>query len=152
VGDGVLKDKMAMTLPGFESWRAVKINECKTDDLLKFINDKRNSDLHSGFRPLVFAMQAYAFSNSNVGVAPSPSAVLRIDGTGPYWIVDPETPQERRNPCELQEGYTFTVAHIDPPLMHRGTPLPSSDPVTVCALAEKYYAELLFEARSTFGR
>ena len=152
VGDAVLKDKMAMALSGFKSWRDVKIIECKNDDLLKFINDKRNSDLHSGFRPLVFMMQAFAFSNRNVGVARSPSAVLQVDGTGPYWIVDPQTPQERRIPCELREGYKFTVAIVDPPLVHRGIPLPSSDPINICALAEKFYAELLFEARSMFGR
>jgi len=152
VGDAVLKNKKAMTIPGFKSWRDAKIDECKNDDLLKFINDKRNSDLHSGFRPLVFMMQALAFSTRNLGVAPSPSAVLQVDGTGPYWIVDPQTPQERRIPCELREGYKFTVAIVDPPLVHRGIPLPSSDPINICALAEKFYAELLFEARSMFGR
>jgi hypothetical protein len=152
VGDAVLKDQAARKLPSFERWREAKKNECKNDDLLKFINDKRNTDLHSGFCPLAFTMHTYAFSNENVGAVPFPGAPLYIDGRGPYWIVEQGTPRERQIPCELREGYVFTVAIIDPPMTHRGKPLPSSDPVTVCALAEEYYAELLFEARSKFGR
>jgi len=151
VGDAVLKNRLASKINGFRDWRARKTDECKNDNLLKFINDRRNEDLHNAVRRLSFTMHACAFSNENAR-APSPGASFWMDGTGPYWIEYQGTPSERRIPYEPREGYVFTVAIITPPTTHRGKPLASSDPVTVCTLAEQYYAELLSEARSKFGR
>ena len=47
---------------------------------------------------------------------------------------------------------TFAVAVVDPPHAHRGKPLPSIDPITICATSLRFYEELLFEAKSRFGR
>ena len=151
VGDAVLKEKKLEMVLGFHSWKATKIRECKHDDLLKFVNDTRNADLHNGLCPLAFMMHITRLTNQ-AGSAPFPGALLRVDGTGPYWIINQGTPLERRVQYESQEGYVYTVAITNPPMTHLGRLLPANDPVTVCSLAETYYAELLFEARSTFDR
>lgn len=148
IGDAILKDKAANKLPGFEEWREEKKDECKNDNLMKFINDRRNDDLHAGDRSLSFTMNAHEFSSGGVGIKPFIGATLRIDGTGPYWI-NMENPDER-HPCKVQKGFVFTASIVNPPTMHMGKPLPSSDPVTVCDMAEKYYTELLREARHLF--
>lgn len=54
IGDAILKDKTANTHSEFNRWRNSKIQECKSDDLLKFINDTRKADLHEGRCPLLF--------------------------------------------------------------------------------------------------
>jgi hypothetical protein len=84
VGDAVLKDKEAIKMAGFPAWRELKKTECKNDPLLKFINDRRNGDLHAGDSPLVFTMHPFSFNSMAVGTAPSPTASLFVDGTGPY--------------------------------------------------------------------
>lgn len=150
VGDAVLKDKSACRLAGFVEWRERKKRECQADELLRFINDRRNSDLHEGFSPLTFAMQAFAFSSDSTGGVPAPSATLLIDNTGPYWLVEQGTARERRVPCTLRQGFLVTVAVRDPPGTHKGKPLPSRDPVTLCEVAERFYAELVFEAKTRF--
>lgn len=151
VGDAVLKENKLRNDVGFNNWKKVKKNECYKDDLLKFINDKRNSDLHEGLIPLVFTMHVFALSNNNIEGVPFPGAQLRIDGTGLFWIVDQGKLEERRVPCDLKDGYKFTAAVIDPPRFHKGKPMPKTDPISICATSERYYAELLFEARNRFG-
>ena len=148
VGDAVLKDKEANKLPAFRKWRETKKDECRNDDLMKFINDRRNDDLHEGDSPLTFAMHPRTFVITGAVPTLPKGAVLRVNGTGPYWII-PSTPDER-HPYVIQDGCVFTVAIIDPPTMHRGRPLTASDPVTICATAEKYYTDLLREARRLF--
>lgn len=148
VGDAVLKDKDANKLSAFRKWRETKKDECKNDDLMKFINDRRNDDLHEGDGCLSFTMHPYKFSSEDVGTALPPGAVLRVSGTGAYWIA-PATPDDR-HPCAIPDGAVFTVAIIDAPTVHKGKPLTGSDPVTICATAERYYTELLREARRLF--
>ena len=147
VGDAVLKDEAANKLPGFKDWRKAKKDELENDDLMEFINQRRIDDFHFGQRYLEFTMN-YGFPSGGVGVVPFKGAVLHINGTGLYWI-NPDIPDER-HPYQVQKGFVFTVAIINPPTMHRGKPLSSSDPVTVCAMGEKYYTELLREARRLF--
>jgi len=150
VGDAVLKDNEANKLPGFDSWRELKKTECKNDDLLRFINDRRNDDLHAGYSPLTFTMHPFSFSSSSIRAVPSPTAALLIDGTGPYWLVDQGTPRERQVPCETLEGIVFTVAIANPPATHQGSVFAATDPLTLLCLGEEYQANLLFEARSRF--
>jgi hypothetical protein len=151
VGDAVLKDQEANKQAGFQKWRNSKKNECKNDDLLRFINDRRNADLHEGYSPLAFTMHPFSFNSETVGPAPSPAANLFVDGTGPYWIVDQGTPHERRLPVESMGNVLFSVAIVNPPTMHLGSALPSTEPGAILRLAEGYYANLLFEARQTFA-
>lgn len=99
IGDAVFKNKLAARLAGFVVWREAKRSFCKNDELLKFIADQRNSDLHEGESPLTYAMQALAFSSEMVGQAPTDDAVLLMDGSGPYWLVAQGTALERRVPC-----------------------------------------------------
>jgi len=156
VGDAVLVTSRNQTKieerekrwPGFKNWRKEKISECRSDELMKFIDARRNDDLHEGDRCLSFTMHPYNFSSERVGAALPPGAALRVSGTGAYWIF-PDTPDER-HPYVVQDGSVFTAAIINPPTMHKGEPLPSTDPVTVCAMAEKYYTELLREVRRLF--
>ena len=142
VGDAVLKDKAANKLPGFGKWREEKKDECKNDDLMKFINNRRNDDLHAGDRSLSFTMHPHKFSSESVGVKPIIGATLRINGTGPYWIVDQGTPQERRVRCKCPQGVTYTVAIIDPPNSHKGKSLSSSNPAKVFNLVPFPLTEL----------
>lgn len=151
VGDAVLKDKGANKLTGFPAWRESKKTECKNDALLEFINDRRNSDLHEGCSPLVFTMHPFSFNSGAVGSPPSPTASLFVDGSGPYWLIDQGTPFERQVPCEMLAGVAFTVAITNPPAKHLGRILRSTDPVSLLSLAEAYYANLLFEAKSKFA-
>jgi len=134
--------------PGFKKWRQEKVRECKNDPLMCFVNDQRNADLHEGDSPLTFTMHPCTFVITGAVPALPKGAVLRINSTGPYWII-PSTPDER-HPYVIQDGCVFTVAIIDPPTMHRGRPLTASDPVTICATAEKYHTDLLREARRLF--
>ncbi len=150
IGDAILKNKAAMELNGFKSWRELKKKECMNDDLLLFLNDRRNNDLHEGASSLAFVMHPFSFSSESVGAAPSPAATLLIDGTGPHWLVDQGTPRERRLPCEQIQGVKFTVAVVTPPPKHLGSVLQNPDPVTLINLAEAYYANLLYEARNKF--
>jgi len=151
VGDAVLKNKEARKMPGFSNWRELKKKECLNDELLRFLNQRRNDDLHEGFSPLSFVMHPFCFTTETVGAAPSPTAILFIDGTGPHWLVDQGTPHERRLSCGPLKGIAFTVAVANPPAMHLGKILPGTDPVMLLILAEAYYANLLFEARSKFA-
>ncbi len=150
VGDAVLKDKEALNLSGFNSWRESKKTECKNDPLLKFINDKRNSDLHTGDSPLSFTMHAFAFDSTVLGAPPSSTAILLIDGTGPYWVVDKGSPDERREPCKEIGHIAFTVRVVNAPSTHLGIALPSTDPITLLSLGKRYYANLIFEAKKAF--
>ena len=150
VGDAVLKDKEAIKLTAFKAWRELKKDECKNDSLLKFINDRRNGDLHAGDSPLVFTMHPFSFNSMDLGAPPSPTATLLVDGTGPYWVVDQGSPRERRVPCKEIGHVVFTVAVVNAPDTHLGIALPSTDPVVILGFGEKYYANLLFEAKKTF--
>lgn len=150
VGDAVLKDKEALKLPGFSSWRESKKTECKNDPLLKFINDKRNSDLHAGDSSLSFTMHPFAFDSTALGAPPSSTAILLVDGTGPYWLIDEGSPGERRVPCKKIWHIAFTVTVANAPHTHLGIALPSTDPITLLGFGEKYYANLIFEAKKAF--
>ena len=148
VGDAIRNDATANKLPDFKEWIKAKIAECMSDELMTFIRDRRNSDLHEGECPFSFRMHPCTFVITDVVPTLPKGAVLRVNGTGPYWIL-PNTLDER-HPYEIPNGAVFTVAIIDPPTMHKGKPLTASDPVTICAMAEKYYTELLREARHLF--
>jgi len=152
VGDAVLKDKRAQQVSGFQEWRELRILECRSDELLKFVNDQRNSDLHEGLSCLTFAMQTWRFSSDDIRGAPSPGAILFLDSTGPYWLVEQGTPRERRVACANPKGYLLSVAVARPPTTHKGRPFTSRDPVSLCEIAESYYAELLFEAKTRFAK
>jgi hypothetical protein len=152
IGDAILKNKEALELPCFVKWKKNKISFCKTDDLMTFINDRRNDDIHEGNYCLQFTMNSHVFSSENVGDEPTPSSVLRIDAKGPYWVVDKGTPDERIETCKNIDGLTFTASIINPPVMHNGNPLKTSDPVTIYNLALHYYADLLWEAKNKFGK
>ena len=152
VGDAVFKDKLADPLPGFAAWRKAKISFCKDDQLLKFIEDQRNFDVHEGATPLTFAMQAWAFSSEMTGPAPADDAVLLVDGSGPYWLVARGTSRERRVPCVFRPGFQVTVALADPPETHQGRPLQFRDPLSICVVAERFYSHLVFEAKGRFGQ
>lgn len=150
IGDAVFKNELAAQLPGFAAWREAKISFCKDDELLKFIADQRNFDVHEGATPLTFAMQAWAFSSAMTGPAPADDAVLLVDGSGPYWLVAQGTSRERRVPCVIRPGFQVTVALGDPPATHKGRPLQSRDPLSICILAERFYSDLVFEAKGRF--
>lgn len=152
IGDAVLKSKNAESQPGFKDWRSAKIRECRNDELLRFINNTKNTDFHEGFSPLIFFMCPFSFRSNAVGPAPSPIASLRIDGTGPYWIADPGTPDERRLPVSSVQNVGFNVAIADPPENHLGKSLSSTAPVKVLCLALDYYKNLTFEAKTKFAR
>jgi len=135
--------------PGFKKWREERIRECRSDDLMKFIEKWRNADLHAGDCPLSFVMYPHnKLEIAGVDAALPRGATLCANATGIYWIFS-DTPDER-HPYVIQDGCVFTVAIIDPPTMHKGKPLTSTDPDTVCATAEKYYTDLLREARRLF--
>ena len=150
VGDAVFKDKLANTLPGFPAWRKAKISVCKDDELLKFIADQRNFDVHEGATPLTFAMQAWAFSSAMTGPTPADDAVLLVDGSGPYWLVARGTSRERRVPCVIRPGFQVSVALADPPAAHQGRPLQPRDPLSICVVAERFHSDLVFEAKERF--
>jgi len=151
IGDAIIKNKNANTLPGFGSWRDSKKTECQNDSLLRFINEARNADLHEGRCPLLFTMHPFSFESDRVGPAPSTNAVLVIDGRGPQWIIDRGTPNERRSPVEPNGIIYYTVAISNPPVIHLQNPLSSTTPTAILHQAESYYSRLLYEARSTFA-
>lgn len=151
IGDAVLKDGSARHLPRFRVWREEKKDFCRHDELLKYIAERRNADVHNGFTALTFAMHAISFSSDAVGAPPSDDALLMIDGMGPYWVVGKDTPSERRLRCEVRSGYRVNVGLASPPSVHQGRPIPSRDPVTVCGLGMLFYESLVFEAKQRFG-
>lgn len=151
IGDAVLKNSEAKKQAGFPPWKELKKSECQNDELLRFINDRRNSDLHNGCSPLTFSMHPFAFNSGAVGAVPSSTASLFIDGTGPHWLVDQGTARERQVACEASQGVAFTVAVANPPIRHLGSILQSTDPIALLRVAEQYYANLVFEARSRFA-
>lgn len=145
--DIILKDLEANAHSAFHPFRKAKMRQCKSDELIRFINKNRNSDLHAGNGPLVYTMYPIAFDTANLGPAPTESAILRVDGTGPYWIIHFRTPHERRVAVQSAGQVRFNVAIANPPRTHLQQPVSPNDPISVLHLAETYYANLLHEAR-----
>lgn len=150
VGDAILKDRDANKLPGFQIWRDTRKLECMGDDVLKFINDRRNSDLHEGNTSLVFAMHPRSFNSERVRTSMPPGTTLYVGGTGTYWITGRGTPDDRRVPCEGLQDYYISAAVLDPPTSHLGRPVQSDDPVSICEMALRYYELMLWDARKQF--
>lgn len=138
----------------FRNWKEEKIKNHKAlneGELINFIKEKRIADFHYGVSTLAFTMYGHNFSTNDLGRKPSPDATWIINGKGIFWIINKGTPEERLIPCEINEGCTFAVAIINPPTLYLHKPLPSTDPISICITALKYYEELLFEAKNKFG-
>ena len=151
VRDSVIKDDEARKVARFDARTRSKTSECKSDDLMKFTNDRRNLDLHAGHNYLVSTTHVFSLDDNTLGAPPSSGAALVLDGTGPSWLVDQGTPDERHLPCKMPDGsVTFSVAIATPPATHLGSALTETDPITILKVAMDYYARLLHEAKSKF--
>lgn len=96
-------------------------------------------------------MEGFRFDSNSIERKQYVNAELRIDGTGPYWILSKDTVNERRESVKIHEGYTISVAINRPPTTHKGKILSQNDPLSICLIARQYYAEFLFEALTMFG-
>jgi hypothetical protein len=157
VGEAILNDQKSSKLGNLMEWKSSKMKEFEADELLQFIRNWRRHDFHSSSKSsssLTFVMQAYAISlsNSTTGAPPEPGATLLLNEKGLYWRIEQGTAREHEVPYVPRPGFYVTVAVPNPPATHQGKPLPSRDPVTLCALAEKFYAEMLFEAKTKFAK
>jgi len=163
VGDATLKLNEKVELKQlFDKHKIVKYIEWKTgiedfhktlneNEVIGFVHKSRIDNFHFGMSPISYALHGFNFSTDELGKKPSPDATWIIDGKGIFWLVNAGTPKERRIPCEIKDGFTFTASIINPPTMHLKKVLPSNDPITVCEIALNYYEELLFEAKKKFG-
>jgi hypothetical protein len=136
----------------FEEWYNAKQEEMKQDDMLRFMHDVRTADTHKGEHPLHFAQQLVGGFLAGPSEAPVPGAEM-VFYNGFYWVVDKDTPRERRLPLPVGGGALQMLVRFEyaPPL-HRNKPLIQNDPVTVCQLTLTYMEELVYEARATFPR
>jgi hypothetical protein len=138
----------------YKEWVKGKISLHKSlnnGEVIDFVRVTRIDNFHFGMSPISYALHGFNFSTDELGKKPSPDATWIIDGKGIFWLVNAGTPKERRIPCEIKDGFTFTASIINPPTMHLKKVLPSNDPITVCEIALNYYEELLFEAKKKFG-
>jgi len=139
-------------LQGFDSWYAPKQEQMRSDDLLRFIHESRTEDFHEGGHRLHFSTHIHSLSTESIGPPPHPSAVIAIGADGPFWVVHQGTVNERRIPIIQGSNHTVQVRIKNPPRMHKGVPLTTSDPVSLCEAAAQFMAELIHEARSVFER
>ncbi len=130
-------------IPGFEEWYNGKQQEMGGDELLKFICDARDEDVHEGKHRLDFGTHIQHLSLDAAGPPPSPGAALVMGREGPLWIVDRGTPQERRIPIKKGGVWTTWVSMKGAPTVHLGKSLERNDPLTVAQLALDYYASVL---------
>lgn len=142
--------KEGKPLEGFSDWYNRKQEEMKGDELLRFIHQARTQDFHEGKHRLHFGTHIQHLS---IGAEPPPSknAAFVIGADGPFWIVDEGTSRERKIPFKAA-SYTVRVTCDCPPSMHLGKKLDTDDPVTICELATAYFENLVYEAKTKFGK
>lgn len=136
---------------GFEDWYGVKQSEMRGDELLRFIHDSRNADVHQGRHSLKFTgAEIGMFETDKAGPPPADNSVMVIGIEGPYWIVDHGTPNERRVPIRQGGNWTIHVAIENPPKTHLGHALTQTNPITLCRTALEYFHQLVIDARVEF--
>jgi len=138
-------------ISGFNDWYALKQQEMRDDELLRFVHEARNEDFHEGKHRLTFSTYIDHFSVKQAGSPPSPNAKLVAGAEGLFWIVDEGTPRERRIPIKRGGRFVIMASIAKAPTMHRGKPLQANDPVTICKITLDYLSELVHEAISRFG-
>lgn len=142
--------KEGKRVPGFSDWYAIKQEEMKQDELLKFLHNARTEDFHEGKHRLSFTMSIGLIRANDFGNPPSPDSKLTISGDGPYWIMHPGTPRERRIPATGKGGYQLEVSLNNPPSTHLGKQIIINDPVTICKIADLYFTNLIAETLEKF--
>lgn len=154
VRDATLGIQKFLRSENFKEWVTSKNREIRDDELLWFMGGRRDKNLHQGLDLLTFVMHPYAISlnSSTASSPPEPDATLIVEERGIFWRVKQNTPHEHLVPYTPRPGYYVTVAVANPPATHRGKPLPSRGPITLCALTEKFYAEMLFDGKTKFAK
>ena len=139
-------------IPGFAKWYEAKQAELKSDPLMRFFHEARTDDFHEGKDRLRFATHVGHLSTKDAGPPPTPDAAFVLGPEGPHWLVGKGTVEERLIPIQGGGSYSISVSLAQPPTMHCGKELPSTDPLSLCLAASTYLAALLHEARSVLDR
>ena len=135
---------------GFGDWYEPKRYEMKGDELLRFIHESRKEDFHEGAHPLCFCSEISYVNTGGPEDRPHPDAAMIAGAQGAFWVVDAGTPKERRIPVKKQGSYKVVVSIENPPATHRGQPLSTQNPISLCRVALDYMAELVHEAKTIF--
>lgn len=138
-------------LDGFQAWYEDKQNEMKADELLRFMHDARTDDFHEGKHRLIFPAGHLAHFSTNEEERPPNATGFVYGAEGPFWVIDGGTPRERRVPVK-SAIYSYAVAVENAPSTHKGQPLESNDPVSICETTLAYMEGLVYKARERFGR
>ncbi len=138
-------------IPRFNDWYALRQEEMRNDELLRFIHEARTEDFHEGKHKLSFSTGIVHFSSDQAGPPPSKNAAMVIGADGPFWLVDEGTPRERRIPIKQGGIWATGVGIKNAPTKHRGETLERNDPITICRVALVYFSELVHEATQSFG-
>jgi hypothetical protein len=141
-GDGRLTE--------FSQWRKEKLRERQEPGgLLQFVETARDADVHEGKHQLLFpSLQFSADSLSDSNGPPGTTAIV-INPDGPFYLVDTDTPLNRRIPVEAGQG-TVRVFLAAPIEHHLGEELTEVNPLAVARIAVQYYALYLWEAKEKF--
>jgi hypothetical protein len=108
-------------LPDFPQWREAKWAEIEGDELLSYLHDARIDDFHKARRPVV-ATAAYIdhLNTADLGEPPE-GAALVMGADGPSWLLDADTPRERKVPLTAGGAWSVAVQLTAPPYLTPGT-------------------------------
>jgi hypothetical protein len=138
-------------LSDYGDWCKAKLKERQEPgSLLEFVENARDADVHEGKHQLQFPGVHIGLGMISPANGPPGTSSVVINPDGAYYLVDMNTPIQRRVP--ILDGITSTIqVSLATPLMHhRGEALAESDPIAVARTALNYYAELLWEAKENF--
>lgn len=138
--------------PGFRQWHDGKRTAMKNDDLMRFVLDARDEDLHEGRHRLLFSTHLEHFDTGKAEPPPGGYPATIVFGReGPTYVVDERKPTERRVPIHTGGSWTTSVQIYNAPNKHRGKSLAASDPLSLCGAAIAYLGELVHEAETRFS-
>jgi hypothetical protein len=137
-------------LSDYAHWCRAKLREQQEPgSLLEFVETARDEDVHEGTHRLLFPGFTLGSATISSGNGPPGTSAVVISNDGPFYIVDANTPMQRRVPVE-GVTMTVTVALATPLTHHLGQPLAETDPIAIAKVAIGHYADLLWEAKERF--
>jgi len=138
-------------LSEYGAWCKAKLKERQEPgSLLEFVENARDADVHEGKHQLQFPASQIGSTVISTANGPPGTSSAVIDTDGAFYLVDMNTPTQRRVP--ILDGITsrIQVSLATPLTHHLGKALVESDPISVARTALNYYAALLWEAKEKF--
>jgi hypothetical protein len=133
----------------FEPWQQPTTNERRTDPLLRYLHHARNADTHTIQEIVLFAPGSMTIQPTRPGGWFIERMVIR-DGQLVEYSGDQPIRQEITPPRIQLLPVTDRGVIYQTPTEHCGSPLPSTNPVTVAAIGLTYYAGYVAKVGRTF--